>query len=296
MTSADHLKALVRVVCVVVALPVQAAPPAHGGHEGHGGWQSKAAAPWTDLPLIEATPGRDRSKAGFRLANLQADSVEAFAPGRQAPWPEGVRFKTDKVAWSLPVEGGRVVLESAGVGNYHWLQATETTPQGVKVASTAHYFSNPGPAPTAMLARRKSDLEIIPSPLPREHNRYRTHQEWTFQVRFQGEPLPGAQVSFASSGGTRGLYTSDGRGFVRVVFPDDLLPAPGGGHGMGPSNRFLLAVEQDHQNRHYLTTFSYAYGEDAYAQRSLVLGGGFLALGGLLGLPLILRRKETNHG
>lgn len=267
-------------------------PPAHAaGHPGH------AAPAWTELPLIEAVPGRDRALAAFRLRNLVADSVKAHAPGPQAPLPEGLRFQTERLEWDILAADGRFQLQAGGVGNYHWLLAREETPAGVKVASTAHYFANPGPAPTAMLARPKSELEIVPAPLPREHNRYRENQEWDFLLRFQGLPLPGATLRFASNAGTQAIFTSDAAGRARVRFPGDVQAAAGhGGHGMGASNRFVLAAEHDAGGRHYLTSFNYSYAEDAYTDRSLAWGGGFLALGGLIGLPLIVRRKEENRG
>lgn len=274
---------------------------ADGGHAGHGsstsdGQTSGAPTGWTDLQLLEATPGRDRSKAGFQLVNLVAEKATVHAPGGRAPLPEGVRFKADRLEWEIPAQEGRFTLQSAGVGNYHWLQAREETPERVKVASTAHYFSNPGPAPTAMLARPKSELEIVPDPLPREHDQYRENQERAFLLRFRNEPLAGAKLRFASSAGSRADFTSDAAGRVLVRFPADVAPDERQGHhGGGASNRFVLAVEHRADDRHYLTAFNYRYDEDAYARRSLVWGGGFLALGGLLGLPLIVRRKENRR-
>ena len=265
------------------------------GPRHEGGFPS-ASAGWTDLPLIEAMPGRDRSKANFRLSHLIADKVKAFAPGNQAPLPDGIRFKTDRLEWDIPAQEDRFTLQSSGVGNYHWLQARQETPESVKVASTTHYFSNPGPAPTAMLARTKSELEILPDPLPREHNQYRENQEWAFSLRFRNQPLAGASLRFLSSTGAQASFTSDAAGRALVRFPADVVAAEGHGqHGEAASNRFVLAVEHRADGRHYLTTFNYRYGEEAYARRSLVWGGGFLVLGGLLGLPLIVRRKENRR-
>lgn len=65
---------------------------ADGGHAGHGsstsdGQTSGAPAGWTDLPLIEAMPGRDRSKATFRLSNLIADTVKVLLQGARRRCP-----------------------------------------------------------------------------------------------------------------------------------------------------------------------------------------------------------------
>ncbi|MDT3707552.1 MAG: hypothetical protein ROZ09_12055 [Thiobacillus sp.] len=281
-------------LCVCAGL----AQAAGSGHNGHGDAPPRGAPrAWTDLPLIEVVPGRDRRQATFRLVNLEAASIKAFAPGERAPLPEGVRFKSKRPSWDiLPDFNGRFALQSQGVGNYHWLLARQESPESVIVASTAHYFPNPGPAPTDMLARSKSELEIAPAPLPREHNRYRENQAHRFEVRFQGAPLAGATVSFTNSAGTRTQFVSDSAGRVRVQFPEDVQPAATGRHGRGPANSFVLAVAHDAGGRHYLTAFNYSYGEDGYTGRSLAWGGGFMALGSLIALPLIVRRKESKRG
>jgi hypothetical protein len=265
-------------------------------HAGHGEAARAAPRAWTDLPLIEPSMGRDRRQAAFRVANLDAVSVRAFAPGEQAPLPEGLRFRSERQEWDILLNKGRFLLNSAGVGNYHWLLARQESVDGVRVASTAHYFSNPGPAPTDMLARPKSELEIVPAPLPREHNRYRENRTYRFDVGFQGTPLAGVPVSFTSSTGSRARFVSDAAGRVWVRFPDDVQPAEGGGHGREAANRFVLAASHDAGGRHYLTAFNYSYAEDAYTGRSLAWGGGFMALGGLIALPLSVRRREASRG
>ena len=57
------------------------------------------------------------------------------------------------------------------------------------MASTVWYASNPGPAPSEWLARVRSELEIVPDPLPREHAHYRESEKWRFIVRYAGQPL-----------------------------------------------------------------------------------------------------------
>ncbi len=290
------MRALVFAVLCAWFFPVSAAEHHHAGHGQAEAAASDLAPAWTDLPLIEALPGRDRTNATFRLSHLTAGAVMAYAPGEQAPLPEGVRFKTDRLEWEMPVRDGRFGLQPTGVGNYHWLQAREETPEKVKLASTAHYFSNPGPAPADMLVRSKAELEIVPTPLPREHNQYRAGEEWNFALRFRGQPLAGATLRLVSDAGTQTRFASDAAGRVSVRFPADIEPrASQGPHGRGTANRFVLAVEHIAEGRHYLTAFNGRYSENAFARRSLFWGGGFLVLGGLLGLPLIVRRKENPH-
>lgn len=290
------MRTLVVMLLLGSLFAVNAAETGHEGHNARVDQQDRDAA-WTDLPLIAMLPGRDRSAVAFRLSHLSADAVTAYAPSRQAPLPEGIRFKTDQLEWEIPVQQGRFALQAAGVGNYHWLQAREETPESVKVASTVYYFSNPGPAPTAMLARPKSELEIVPTPLPREHNQYRAGEAWDFSLRFRGQPLPNATLKLVSQAGTQVSFTSDPAGRVRVRFPADIKPRSDEHttHRRGVANHFALAVEHTADSRHYLTAFNGRYSEDAFAQRSLLWGGGFLVLGGLLGLPLVVRRKENHH-
>lgn len=283
---------------LIIILMCACAGLAHAAdrHAGHGEAARAAPRAWTDLPLIEPSMGRDRRLAAFRVANLDAVSVRAFAPGKQAPLPEGVRFRSEQQEWDILLNKGRFILTSAGVGNYHWLLAREESADGVKVASTAYYFSNPGPAPTDMLARPKSELEIVPAPLPREHSRYRENRTYRFDVRFQGAPLAGVPISFTSSSGKQARFVSDAAGRVWVRFPDDGRAAGGHGHGSEAGSRFVLAASHDVAGRHYLTAFNYSYADDAYAGRSLAWGGGFMALGGLIALPLIVRRRKANRG
>ncbi len=276
----------------------QAAWDGHNGNNGHG----DAPRTWTELPLIEATPGRGRMLATFRLANLEAASVKAFAPGGQAPLPEGLRFKSERQEWDILLENGRFTLQSLGVGNYHWLQAREETRDRIVTASTVHYFAIPGPAPTAMLQASKAELEVAPQPFPREHWKYRAGETWAFLVRFNGQPLADAKLRLETSGGTQQVLATDTQGMARVTFPADFKPARddhgGGHHGREPENRFVLAVgHTDREGRHYLSAFNYKYAQSDETDKSLNAGLGFLMLGGLIGLPLVLgRAKEKKHG
>jgi hypothetical protein len=244
---------------------------------------------FTTLPMLVPAGKGDRQGAPYCLANLRAETVEVRngKGGFEAPA-------------SAPVAAGGFKVGAGKVGNYHWLQATEASQAGVVTASTAHYFANPGPAPTAMLHLAKADLEIVPEPLPREHWRYRVGETWEFLVRFQGEPVKGMGVRLETSGGSQQVFKTDDRGIVRVAFPADVADvAPGGAHdhGRGGQNSFVLAVGlTDPSGRYYLTGFNHVYGAAADANRSLPAGLGFLALGGLVALPLGIRRKENKNG
>ena len=244
---------------------------------------------FTTLPMLVPVGRGDRQGAPYCLANVRAEMVEVRngAGGFEAPA-------------SAPIAAGGFKVSAGKVGNYHWLQATEDSQIGVVTASTVHYFANPGPAPTAMLHLAKADLEIVPQPLPREHWRYRVGETGAFLVRFHGEPVANMGVRLETSGGSRQVFKTDERGIVQVTFPADVAeesPKGGHDHGRGGENRFVLAVGlTDAQGRYYLSGFNHVYGAAADANRSLPYGLGFLVLGGLIAVPLVVRRKETKNG
>ena len=174
-------------------------------------------------------------------------------------------------------------------------RATSWAPSPATSAATVKYFANPGAAPTQMLGQAKSELEIVPQPLPREHWQYRENERWNFLVRYQRLPLPGARVHLETAAGSRADVVTDANGMVQLIFPAD-LPRQGnghaGGHGMAPAGKFVLAVmHQDGQHR-YLSTFNYTYSRDAMAGRSIWAGSAFMLLGGILAVPLLRRRQE----
>ncbi len=244
-----------------------------------------AGGAFTSYPVLIPAGRGDRQGVSYCLSNLRADEVARWSGSGGFDQPSRV---------SVAENGFKVTAGS--VGNYHWLQASQMADAGIVTASTAHYFSNPGPAPTAMLHLPKSDLEIVPQPLPREHGRYRAGETWKFLVRFQGQPLKSADVHMETSGGTRQTFKTDTQGIVRVVFPDDLpheSHAGGHDHGRRTQNRFVLATSlNDTDGRRHLTAFNHVYGFAAGHGRSLFAGLGFLGLGGLLATPLVIRRKD----
>lgn len=264
---------------VLSAASAMACAQQHGQHSRAPG----AAAPaWTDQPLIVAVPGGrgERSAAQFRPLGLPASEIRVFGPrgGEEA----------------FPVEAGAARLRSPTPesGNYHWLSARAETPTHVAVASTVWYASNPGPAPVALLQRVKSELELVPDPLPREHASYRESEKWRFIVRYAGQPLAGQVVRMETERGTRTTFTTDSDGVATVLFPRDFPPeADGEGHNRARAD-FVLTTERQDGDRHFVTAFNYTYGPDGERGRSLGWGAVF-SLAGMLGALPLLRRRQS---
>lgn len=281
-------------LAVLLAAPALAAQPGardtpadHGTHD-HA--LHAPAAAWTTLPLLAPgrTPPSDRALARFVPRNLEATTIEALAPEAAAAnarveipvGPEGAEFRAPK-----------------GQGNYYWMSAHQRTKDAIVTASTVRYFSNPGPAPTGLLSRRKGELELIPEKLPREHAQYRAGEEWPFLVRYRGQPLAAATVTLETEHGTRAAFKADDRGVARIAFPLDFKPPKPSGaanhDGHGPRRAgFVAAVEHHDAGVRHLTAFNYVYTPDAFDRKNLWAGLGFALFGMALAAPLLRRKKK----
>lgn len=270
-------------------MPQAASSPA-AEHAGHGGGRP-AARVWTDFPLIQRgmSKGMDgRGTVVMNASNMLADHLYAYAP-------------SDAVPHELELTMAGAKLEALPkVGNYYWVTARQATAEQVVVASTSHCFSNPGPAPTKMLLSKKYELELIPQPLPREHNSYRANEKWLFLLRFDGLPLTGQTLTLETQNGSKLSFTSDAQGYAEVRFPDDFRPEAdekpvSGEHGHGPRRAgFVLATEHQHGSVRHLTSFNSSYGPDAYTDRNLALGLGFTLLGMACAAPLLRHKRKTS--
>lgn len=248
------------------------------------------AAAWTALPMLVPgrTPPGDRSLARFVPRNLKTATVEVIAPDATA---ENARVE-------IPVgPEGAELRAPKGQGNYYWVSAHQQTQDAIVTASTVRYFSNPGPAPSELLQRRKSELELIPEKLPREHAQYRAGEEWPFLVRYRGRPLGGATVTLETEHGTHATFKTDERGLARVAFPLDFKPpkpSSADNHaGHGPRRAaFALAVEHRDGGMRHLTAFNYIYAPDAFDRKNLWAGLGFALFGMALAAPLLRRKKK----
>lgn len=267
---------------IFLAAALFAALPAAAQHDGHGGAGRPAGdAPpaWTTQPLLLPVPGGrgERAAGQFRPSGLAAGELRVYGPqGGEAVFP---------------VEAGSATIRGPRpeIGNYHWLSARFETPAHVAVASTVWFSGLPGPAPGELLRRPKSELEIVPDPLPREHASYRESEKWRFIVRFAGQPLAGQVVRLETERGTRSNFTTDADGVATVLFPRDLAPAAGGGHRQ-PGAGFVLSTERQDGERHYVTAFNLSYGPDGDRGRSLAWGAAFGLAGMLAGASLLRRR------
>jgi len=286
---------------ILVPLGLLMAGGAAAQHEHHAPAAAAAAAAqaarpaapaWTQQPLL--LPARaargERAAATLRPLGLAAARVTVFAADGPAE-----RLKVD---YSVGPEGARIEPAAPKIGNYHWVVAREESGAGVRIASAAWYFGNPGASPRELLKAPKHELEIVPEPLPREHASYRESEKWRFLVRLNGQPLPGQPLTLETESGSRSTFVTDAAGFATVLFPRDFKPAAAGEDaGHGPRRAaFVLSTGKEADGRRYLTAFNHTYGQDGDRNRSLGWGAMFGLAGMAAAVPLLRRRNKGDNG
>ncbi|MFH2133825.1 MAG: DUF4198 domain-containing protein [Pseudomonadota bacterium] len=278
---------------LLAALPATASaaePAAMAGHDHSAMMRSQSRA-WTELPVLKARmKGQDMASRSVVMQpqNIVADAIEAWSNNLEDA--NGHR--------KLDIDMGGAPLDKPATGGFQLLTAREVQGDSVRVASTVHYFGERGGKnPTAMFDQVKHELEIVPQPYPREHSRYRANEEWQFAVRFKGQPLAGQKVVLETSNGSRAEYMTDELGVVKVKLPQDFKvedgQSKGESHGRRRGADFALAASHTDGGQQYLTAFNSSYGEEAYANRSLVMGLGFMLVGMLGAVPLLRDRKAA---
>jgi hypothetical protein len=220
---------------------------------------------------------------------IEAENLQVFASHKAGA--------TD-AQWETPLEDGKGTIRSRSgqQGSYHWVMAKEVRGKETLVASSVVAFSNPGPNPRSMLMAQKSELEIIPLKLPREHSDYRATESWPFMVRKDGQPLANAQVFMETSQGTSQSFETDNNGEFMAVFPDDFVEeehVAHGHHGGRKKAGFVLGVKAQDDDRSLITAFNYRYRPAPLADKNLPLGIGAFLLGMVAATPLLRRKKKA---
>ncbi len=281
--------------------PVPASPGRHGAvageHARHtDGAGAEVAAKeygaakrtsWTAFPTLKMKTSEGRVTTVVPQG-IVANSIDAYSND----------IKDAKGHRQLPLEMSGARLDKPENGGFHWLAAREEQADSVRVASTVYFFSGSGKNPTAMFMQQKHELEIIPQPFPREHSRYRANEDWKFLVRFNGKPLANQKVNLETQNGTNTELLSDAQGMITAHLPDDFKTEAGQKvTGKFSQERrtsdFILATGHAEGGKTYLTGFNSSYGTDAFDQRSLAMGLGFMLLGMVGAAPLLRQRKDA---
>jgi hypothetical protein len=273
----------------------------HAGHAGAGGAAGRRgmaesagrSMAWTAFPTLKTRvsgENRERRVVTVIAQGVVASGIDAYSND----------ISDAKGHRQLPFDMAGAKLDKPSAGGFHWLSAREEQEGKVRVASTVHFFSDPGKNPTDMFMQQKHELEIIPQPYPREHSRYRANEDWKFLVRFNSKPLANQKVNLETKNGTKAELVSDVQGVITLHVPDDFKAEDeqknGGANSSGRrSSDFVLAVEHAEGGKTYLTAFNGSYGADAFDKRSLAMGLGFTLLGMIGAVPLLRQRKTAKQ-
>ncbi|MCP3663663.1 MAG: hypothetical protein GY696_14440, partial [Gammaproteobacteria bacterium] len=124
-----------------------------------------------------------------------------------------------------PIEApmDQITLPSTGVDNYHALVATKNWGSEVEVVTRYEYMRGKpnGHSPLELVNAIKSELEVVPSPLPRDHYRYHSNQKWGFLVRYHGQPLAKIPLQLETTNGSVMSSETDNSGIAYFTLPDD---------------------------------------------------------------------------
>lgn len=265
----------------VVAQPVAG----HGEHAAPPSSNRAVAAPWTAQPMLRAAgrPG-DRGLMPFAASGLAPDSLQVFGPTSPTQARQVAR---EQGRWAVAPDDG---------GGVHWIEAVQRQPEQIVRTATVWSFPGKGVSPEGLLQRAGDGLEIRPAWLP-ERGGYRESSSWDFRILFNGRPLDGHEIELLTENGSHLTFRSAANGIVRIDFPRDFSPEsidPEQGAARTRKAYLLLTRLQENGLQH-LSSFSYFYTPDLMRERSLGWGAGFMALGMLLAVPLLRRRRGGSH-
>lgn len=249
-------------------------------------------------PKISDTPRHSGDKhAGHSMGGKTAFTLVGAEDNGSAQL-----FLPDLSVQSLEMKKTSLTLPKPPMGGYYALVLTQRS--GDHVNSAVRYLSLNGRpvkiSPSKLTARSKADLEIVPAPLHREHDRYTASKKYRFIVMFQGEPLAKTPVLLETQNNTASPYTSDNEGIITVALPNDFTNVSIG-RGQNMPSEFLLTTRHSDGNLTYQSTLSMPYSvnpNDYDFWQSQPLGAGAIFIGFLGGLFLYRRSKHqgAKHG
>ncbi|WP_295054830.1 hypothetical protein [Sulfuricurvum sp.] len=194
----------------------------------------------------------------------------------------------------LTFKAATVNLPKPSMGGYYAMVAEGNEMN--MTYSAVRYLSLQGrPAkvsPTKLTALPKTDLEIIPDPLHREHDRYTASKSYRFLLHFKGKPLINTTVTLETHDTPVQTYTSDKTGAFLITLPNDFKNVKVGRSENKPSE-FLLSTQYRFGEHLYKSTLTMPYSlnpNDFWQSQSY--GAITIFIGFLVGLVFYRRIKK----
>jgi len=160
----------------------------------------------------------------------------------------------------LSIKHGLVTLPRTGMANYHALVVNQADENRIE-SSVRYIYGHGRPSqisPTKITEMKKSELEISPAPLPREHDRYTGSNSYKFELHFKDKTLPNTTITLNTSNGSESSFQSDEDGEFKVTMPNDFKEVKSGRRANRPAE-FILKALYLHEGITYTTTFAMPY-------------------------------------
>lgn len=260
-----------------------------------------AASAWTAPSDTDRKPA-DRPAAGSAHQGHGAHTAHRTKriPLENAEGANVTLWKPDLSTAPLTAHDGRVDLNPTGLDSYHAVVA-ERERAGVKETVIRYEYLNgrrTGRSPAELTAVAKTDFEIVPDPLPREHARYLTANPAAFLVRYRGAPLAGATVTLDTSHGSALEAVTGADGRVRFRLPDD-FPEVKPGRANNPAAELRISSTHRAGDRTYRTVLTAAYHVDPAHWQSfeggLLIAAAGIVAGGITGRRLLAAGPAPAH-
>ncbi|MDQ6965170.1 MAG: hypothetical protein Q9M13_09660 [Mariprofundales bacterium] len=227
--------------------------------------------------------------------NIQHNRMAAKQLNLHDGYSADVRFMhADLEVQTLSLDDDKITLHPTGKNNYHVLTAHRTRGKLHETAIRYLFLHGKptGHSPSELTAAGKAQLEIVPSPLPREHWHYQGSKQALFRILFRGQPLTDHAVTITSGNGTAMRATTDAEGVIQLTVPDDFAAIkPGRMHN--PPAEWQLTVQHNYNGQQYQTTLTAPYYVNPHHWQTL--SWGVAATGGAMipALFMLIRRQKN---
>lgn len=210
-----------------------------------------------------------------------------------------IKFITpDLQSSDIETTDGKISIRATGKNNYHVLYALRNN-NGVEESAIRYIPFNGKPtghSPSEITSLNKTDFEIVPDPLAREHWHHKAGDSVAYVVRFKNRPVASLPVSLATSNSSIVKSITDKQGRVTFTLPDDFANTKPGKRANKPGELLIHAKYSDN-NKAYATWLSSDYQVDPKHWQStelgtMVLGGGFLIGAFITGLGLKRNKQK----
>ncbi|MEJ2691983.1 MAG: hypothetical protein P8166_02735 [Candidatus Thiodiazotropha sp.] len=202
-------------------------------------------------------------------------------------------WKPDLTTQTLKASNGGLTIPKTGMDNYHAIVAQKDWGESKETAIRYEFmFGRPSEhSPSELAGVVKTELEIVPAPIPREHFHYQSNQRWGFQVRLHGQPLAKLPLALETEHGTRLEAVTDKRGYASFRLPDDFSDVVEGQRDKRRAE-FAVSAELESHGITYQTRLTASYHPDPSHWQSASLGWAVTGMGFIVGGLVGRKRKQ----